>query len=1273
VFRRHHIHFAWHLTVHTYRVLTWVVLIGGLLFALVMLGLRYYVLPDINRYRNWIEAGVTRAAGQRVTVALVSGSWDGYRPSLKLDGVVFFDRGNRPALGLGRVEAVLAWRSLLLGEVRLHSLVIERPDLTVRRDAAGVVTVAGFPVNTGGPESGFIDWLLAQEEIQIRSASLTWIDEARGAPPLTLDKVDFQLNSLFWRHRFGLRIALPAQMGSGIDVRGDLRRRPGSGMAGWRGKLYARCGYANLAAGKPWIDLPVAVDSGAADAEVWADVADGRVTRFTADLRIATLSARLGEGLPALELPGFQGRVGFARTDQGYELSGRRLSFVLGGGVAFGPTDIVFRRLPPGRSQLQATRLDLAPVAGLAHALPLDADLRARLAELAPHGRVEDLRLAWDRGASRPEQFEVEARFTGLATAGIGAWPAFSGLSGRLQSDRNGGKLEIDASAVGVNWPARMPGPVALDWIRGQAGWTFPNGRLLVQLQRLAFANADLAGSASGSYRALEAGPGSIDLKAVVSRLDAPSLPRYVPLVVGQRTRDWLSSAFEAGGAKDAKLRLLGNLADFPFDRPDKPGTFEIAAGLEGVRLRFARNWPTIDDIVGTLEVRGSRLEVNAAGSMLGVPLERTSAVIAQLSPHDSMLEINGGARGPTQDFLAFIDSSPVGGMIDGLTRGLRAQGAGRLAINLRIPLDHSRDTAVAGSYQFIDNRIDGSDLVPALAGVNATLNFTDAGAKVANATAVVYDMPMRFSAAAERGGALTVNATGRANMARLQRAIGSPWLAQAEGDTDWKLRVSTRNHVTDLALESDLVGITSKLPPPLAKSSAEALPLRVQRRSRAGEQTLQLALGQRLSAAFALAGSGKAAQVRRGAVHFGAGAKLPDGPGIAVTGAFERVDVDAWLDLYQAARGKDGGGAAALDVTLVDLKAKEVEAFGRVLHDVGVTFNWKNEFWDGTVASSEVAGDIDWIPGGRGRLVARLNRLHVPEPGAADSGNGGEPIAGRDLPAIDVTATSFQFAGMDLGALALKATPNGPAWQVERFDLENPDFKFAAQGAWQSVRGTARTHLGVKLNIADIGRFLRRFHRPEGIAGGSATVEGPLEWEGLPYRLDYPSMSGALRFDARRGRFVKLEPGIGRLLGVFSLQSLPRRVSLDFRDIFSEGFAFERINGNFAIGGGVIRTEDMKMIGSSARVSMKGDVDLVNETQALEVRVAPSISDSVALGTAILNPAVGLATFLVGKVLKDPLDQFVAFEYRVSGGWADPVVTKVPRHGGQPAPIGRR
>ena len=152
------------------------------------------------------------------------------------------------------------------------------------------------------------------------------------------------------------------------------------------------------------------------------------------------------------------------------------------------------------------------------------------------------------------------------------------------------------------------------------------------------------------------------------------------------------------------------------------------------------------------------------------------------------------------------------------------------------------------------------------------------------------------------------------------------------------------------------------------------------------------------------------------------------------------------------------------------------------------------------------------------------------------------------------------------------------------------------------------------------------------------------------------------MHLEAKKGQFLKVDPGLGKLIGVVSLQALPRRVALDFRDVFSEGFAFDEISATAAITRGVAHTGDFSMAGPAARVEMKGDINVAGETQRLDVKVVPSMSESVALGAAIVNPAVGIATLLAQKALKDPIGEMVAFEYEVSGTWADPMVLKKKR-----------
>ncbi|HWI13188.1 MAG TPA: AsmA-like C-terminal region-containing protein, partial [Burkholderiales bacterium] len=267
------------------------------------------------------------------------------------------------------------------------------------------------------------------------------------------------------------------------------------------------------------------------------------------------------------------------------------------------------------------------------------------------------------------------------------------------------------------------------------------------------------------------------------------------------------------------------------------------------------------------------------------------------------------------------------------------------------------------------------------------------------------------------------------------------------------------------------------------------------------------------------------------------------------------------------------------------------------------------------------------------------------------------------ELPALDIVAENFQLGQKQLGRLELSAVHENRDWRIERLRITNPESTLAADGVWQGWLSQPRTQLNVRFDVTDIGKTLTRWGFPEGVRRGTAKIEGTLHWTGSPQEFDYPTLGGNLVVDAARGQFVKLEPGIGKLLGIVSLQALPRRITLDFRDIFSEGFAFDAIIGALTIAHGVVSTDNLRIVGPSAQVVMNGVVDLARETQALFVRVNPHISDSLSIAGALIGgPVAGVAAFLAQKLLKDPLDQIAGFDYGITGTWSDPHVTKLER-----------
>ena len=317
------------------------------------------------------------------------------------------------------------------------------------------------------------------------------------------------------------------------------------------------------------------------------------------------------------------------------------------------------------------------------------------------------------------------------------------------------------------------------------------------------------------------------------------------------------------------------------------------------------------------------------------------------------------------------------------------------------------------------------------------------------------------------------------------------------------------------------------------------------------------------------------------------------------------------------------------------------------------------------TLAGREIEGGATWRSEGKGRLTARLKKLTLPPADGKPLAATVKPPPGKplELPALDVIVEQFQHGQKQLGRLELNAVHQERDWRIERLRISNPDSVLTADGVWQGWLTQPRTQLNVHMDVTDIGKTLARWGLPAGVRRGTAKINGNLAWAGSPQDFDYPTLTGQLELEAAKGQFVKLEPGIAKLLGILSLQALPRRVTLDFRDVFSEGFAFDSISGTVKIERGIAMTENFRIQGPSARVVMGGEVDLARETQKLRVRVTPHLSESVSIAGALLGgPVAGVAAYLAQKILKDPIEQLATFEYNVTGSWTDPHVSKVER-----------
>jgi uncharacterized protein (TIGR02099 family) len=1227
--------------------------------AAAVLALRYWLLPDIERYRDDITAAVAHSLGQPVSIGGIEAGWLGLRPQISLSDVRLYDVQGRPALELPRVDNVLSWRSLIERRLQLHSLIIERPRLRVRLDKSGALHVAGMQLaQDGGGDHRVSGWLLAQEEVVIRDAEIEWRDDKRGAPPLALSSLNLRLRNTGEQHSLGLSALPPAALGARFELRAELRGGSVADLAAWNGRVYAEFGYTDLAAWRSWLDYPVDLWHGHGALRLWATLEAGELRRATADVALAQVSGYLGEDLAPLELASVQGRLEGSAHAGSYELVGQKLALTLAPGSALPATDFKLTWGPQANGSLSVNQLELPALAELAEELPLPGEARRLVLELSPRGKLIEPRVEWRGEPTRPERVLARAKFEGLGVRARDKVPGFAGLSGTLEATDERGSVVLEARNAELELPRVFPEPrVALHSLGGRIDWEKQGDAMLsVRISSLAFANAHLAGSANGVYFHSGGGPGAIDLTASIERADARQIERYLPHaeIMGAATRDWLANAVVEGQASEVQLRLQGDLRNFPFADPFS-GQFRIAARVQKGVLAYAKGWPRIQDIDAELLFERDRMEiVGRSGSILGTRLANVRVSIPRLA-RGAQVHIKGQADGPTSEFLDYLAQSPVGRMIGGAADDFSAAGRGRLRLALELPLSELAAAKVVGDYELLANRVTVHPLLPPVTEATGKLVFTESNLTLQDVQGRFLGGPVAVGGGVRKGSPLQIVARGEAAVAETRALFDHPWQRQLSGAAAYTARIGVRDRHPHVVVESPLVGLTSALPPPLAKRADEALPLRVELSSgeSGARDRISIALGKVAQAELLRRRQGAAMSVQRAGVRLSPTepqpVRLPERSGVLVYGSLPALDLDRWLPLL--AEREAGAGALSLDVRIGAL-----DLYGKRLHELAVRAGADAAGWTASVSARELGGDLSYRNADGGRLTARFAHFSTPESYAGAESRRGDP---QSLPAVDFIAERFSHRGKDFGRVELAAQRHGPDWRIERLAMVNEQATLKGQGVWRGG-APSRTIVDFSLEASDAGRLLARVGYPGLLAGGKARMQASLAWNGEPSTVDWPSLSGTLQLQAEDGQFLEVEPGLGKLISLMSLQALPRRLSLDFRDVFSKGFQFERIAASSRLDGGVLALQEFRMRGSAARVEMSGRVDLARETQDLRVRVVPSLGDSASTVLAFFNPLLVFPAALAQRILKDPLGHIFAFDYSIVGGWADPKVERI-------------
>lgn len=387
------------------------------------------------------------------------------------------------------------------------------------------------------------------------------------------------------------------------------------------------------------------------------------------------------------------------------------------------------------------------------------------------------------------------------------------------------------------------------------------------------------------------------------------------------------------------------------------------------------------------------------------------------------------------------------------------------------------------------------------------------------------------------------------------------------------------------------------------------------------------------------------------------------------LTAKLKRLQLEPWLHLFSNRTGTDDSEATLpqrLMLTVDQLQYKKAN-----ITDFSLDLGQDQQGWQGRFNSSHFSGELqvalDPLQTPITLILDYLNldidkELYDNPEQILDKRQ--EPLNPQTIPAIQAQVARFSINGKPFGSLQLatRRVDNGLILDALKIDSER--LKLNLTGDWLLTQPPASASR-IKLTLAspELGAVFQDIQLSDNLDGAPVQIKSQINWPGSPIDFSTRLISGELEMQIGKGRFLQVDPGVGRLFGLFNLGALKRRLSLDFSDIFKKGFTFDSIDGNFLLDTGDAFTNDFRMQGPSANIELSGRIGLGDEDVDALVIITPKISSSIPLAGAIAGgPAVGAALFLAQQLMGDSIDRATRLEYMATGSWDDPELTPQSR-----------
>ena len=1229
--------------------------------------------PWARQYKGQVEQHLSALIGQPVTISNMETSWYWFEPVLKLNQVTVSDAHDH-VLKLDKLlVGINLFSSLWHWEIQPGILYIDDVHLTVRHvqdqwQVDGIRQDKRLIKLEPDAYLPVLSWLLTQQKIIIKRVSI--FVHLNDGTVLPLDEMNLTVVNRFGHYRIKGSAKLAQTTPTELSILADMHIDPY--------RLSSATGHAWLSVRHllpaQWTGFfpnsSIQLKAGQGDLELWLDVAKGHLANMQTTFHFKQLAwMRQGKSKTHF-IQSIQANLAWKPNVEGWLLSGDHIKLRADG-----------RRWPDNKLVLdykkskQTYRLFLENIL-LSPMLSTDVDWPEAIQPILayhPHGELHDTQVEIK---DRHVDF-VLTRFSQLGWQAVDSVAGMSNLSGVVNWQPMEGRLDLDAKNA-VMAPKALP-PVKFKQINGTVDWKELSHGLRVSMDRLVLEHSELVLSARGALdKPLSPSGGLLRLEAEFSAADAQQWLPYLPSAYLKPKLDaWLKNDIKRIAKASGQLKINGALADIPFDK--EPGVFTLTTHLSGVDLFINKQWPLNQNIDAWLrfDKRAMQADIHHA-ELQGILVDQMNLRMDDIGLDRETLLIHGKIEAPAKKIKAYVFNSPLRKKLSRL-QPLDLEGPLGLDLNLEIPLyPENHEVLVRGVMGFNNNQAvvhyGMSNL--ALDNLYGTLQFDEHGITDSTLRANLFDelIAMHIKTVRQKKPYTEIRVDGDTSIDALKKKLDLPVFSLLKGRFNIASTLTLTDEPDDLdhiQINTTLQGVSFDLPSPLGKSFEVVAPLTIDIDfNPATAIRTRFNYDNRLSGDLWFDSGKKTFHLNNGEIRLGPGkVSSQKKAGVHVVGTLPVFDLQKWQKTIAKVPTDTSSPRLIDNIRFIDVLLGSVIIKNHEYKQVKLNaVKSAKDSWEVKLNQEDVKAHLhynhaqNWLSGNFEYLYLAKSVFTNKKTDSLMSN-----LTPSQIPNLDLTIDKLRVGEVDVGSVDLKSTSTSTNWQLQHCQITSPVYQLTMKGGWVKNSKQNQTKLQADLQIENLSKSLHRLNIPPVVEAHQGKIQFKGGWPGGIHDYSLAKIRGELYIIFKNGRITNLSPetegklGLGKLLSILSLQTIPRRLQLDFSDLANDGYSFDVFKGSFVLKNGVMITDDSFVDGPVAHATMKGSLNIVKRLYDVDLQISPHITASLPVVATIAGgPIAGVATWLASKLINRGMHKISGYTYKVSGPWLDPVVQQV-------------